>query len=129
MDDKMSNPTTTGDSALVAKNEREIDTICELQQQLTAEREKVSDLNRELTSSLKVRTSLRKQIAASVNKSKRVREQMQPLVDSLTLCVNTLRDKRIGTVDYMEGFRIYDDFKIAADKGADALANFKKHGT
>ncbi len=52
---------------------------------------------------------------------------IRELVDALTLCVNTLRDKRIGTVDYMEGSRIYSDFRVASEKGENALSKVQSY--
>ena len=48
------------------------------------------------------------------------------LIEALSACLSTLTDERLGTVDYMEGSDIYDDFEKTVSTVREALAKAKK---
>lgn len=65
-------------------------------------------------------------IAAYGSDPSDVEKECQPLVDALEKCIATLDDSRIGTVDYMEGSRIYNDFNQAVKQAKATLAQWKE---
>ncbi len=101
-------------------------TIIYYKQQLAAEREKVREKSELIQRMDNVEKDWESSFWSCNTENEQLLAQVQTLVDALKLCVNTLRDKRIGTVDYMEGSRIYSDFRIAVERGEAALAKVKE---